>query len=149
MTFLDKAFADHGGYDLRIRPHPQINLDPVLKIVPLDRQDFYTPSTSSLAEDLEWADVALYASSTVGLEAMSLGIPVVHMDLGDFLDNDTMFGWDEVRWSVDDPSQLVDTIQQIARLSEAEFQARQKNGREYAAAYLEPVTADGLQRFLE
>ena len=149
LAFLEKAFAEESGYDIRIRPHPGASLESVLDMAPFERRDFFTASKGSLAEDLQWAEVALYASSTVGLEAMSAGIPVIYLDLGDFLDTNHMTGSNELRWSVEDPSQLVDTIRQIDRLPEDEFLARQMSGQEYATAYLEPVTAGGIQRFLE
>ena len=68
---------------------------------------------------------------------------------GVFLPTDPPFGWDEFKWSVADPSKLIKTIRGIEGLSETEFLVRQKKGREYAAAYLKPVTADGLRVFLE
>jgi predicted glycosyltransferase len=102
-----------------------------------------------LQEDLYWADVVLYASSTVGLEAISLGIPVIYLDLGSFLDEDPLLGWGGFKWPVTDPSALVDTIIRIEAIPDDEFRQLQRDGQEYAAAYLEPVTEEGLLRFLE
>jgi surface carbohydrate biosynthesis protein (TIGR04326 family) len=149
LHFLKKAFAEGSSYDVRVRPHPGTSLDSVIDLAPLEQPDFFTPSQGSLAEDLQWADVTLYASSTVGLEAMSLGIPVIYLDLGDILDTDHMTGSNELRWTVEDAGQLAKVLRRIEDLSEDEFQFRQKNGQEYAKSYLEPVTAGGLQKFLE
>ncbi|MQF67060.1 hypothetical protein FIM07_01290 [SAR202 cluster bacterium AD-802-F09_MRT_200m] len=149
MVFVDQAFGPRDGFQIRIRPHPAFHMDAVLKAAPLARYDFFDLSPGSLAEDLEWADLVLYATSTVGLEAVAQGIPAIHLDLGEFVETDPMFGWNEFKWSVEDPSKLVETIREIESLSEAEFLARQKKGREYTDEYLRPVTASALQLFAD
>lgn len=149
LDFVGQAFRSQEKYQVRIRPHPAFSMDRVLKAAASIRPNFFEPSTESLAEDLAWADIVLYATSTVGLEAVSLGIPVVHLDLGEPVDADPMFGWDEFRWSVADPPQLLKTIGDIEDLPETEFLARQKKGQEYADDYLRPVTAAGLRAFTE
>jgi hypothetical protein len=153
LLFLEEAFVgrepfvEKGSFEVRIRPHPEYSLESALAIAPLNGSEFYVKSTGSLADDLEWADVVLYASSTVGLEAVSMGIPVVYIDLGAFLDTDPMYGWSGLRWSVKEPAKLAETIQHIADLPQEGLQQLQEKGREYAAAYLKPVTARALETF--
>ena len=152
LLFLQEAFVGKGrvgkdGFEVRIRPHPEYPLESALAIAPLAGPKFYAKSTGSLADDLEWADVVLYASSTVGLEAVSMGIPVVYIDLGAFLDTDPMYGWSGLRWSVKEPAELAETIQHITGLPQEELQTLQQKGREYAAAYLKPITASVLETF--
>ena len=149
LVFLERAFVGPDGYDVRIRPHPTIPLETALEIAPLPRRDFYSPSTGSLADALKWADLVLYASSTVGMEAVSLGIPTIYLDLGDFMDTDPMFGWDDFKWSVQEPPELIHTIHTIDAVPEARFQEQQRKGQEYVASYLSPVTAGRLRAFLE
>lgn len=149
LTVLERALSGVNRYHLRLRPHPEITLESALHIRPLTGPKFFTESTGSLPDDLQWADVVLYASSTVGLEAVSMGIPAIYLDLGDFLDTDPMSGWDELKWSASGPSELCDAIQAIEDLPQREFQARQEKGREYVSDYLSPVTPAGLKPFLE
>ena len=149
VVFVEQGFRSHDGYEVRIRPHPAFSLEQVVEAAPLKRRDFFTPSPGSLAEDFEWADVVLYATSTVGLEAISMGVPALHLDLGEFLVTDPMFGWSEFKWSVGDPGRLVEAIKNIEDLPEDEYLKRQKKGMEYAAAYLMPITDDALRLFSE
>ena len=149
LTFLEKAFSGDDRYSLSIRPHPVRPLEPALRLAPLTKKDFFTESTGTLADDLEWADVVLYASTTVGVEAVSQGIPTIYLDLGDILDTDPMFGWDEFKWSVAEPEKLIETIQYIEAIPEERFANLQRQGQRYVADYLTPVTAEGLQRFQE
>lgn len=149
LVFLEKAFVNSSGYDVRIRPHPTIPLESGLSVAPLTQRDFFSPSAGSLADALEWAEVVLYASSTVGLEAISQGIPAIYLDLGDILDTDPMLGWNKFRWSVREPSELLDAIRNIDVIPQPQFQELQKEGQQYVAAYLSPVSEKGLAAFLD
>lgn len=149
LVFLEKAFSGSTGYEVRIRPHPTIPLESAVKIAPLSRTEFYSPSTGPLMDALQWADVVLYASSTVGMEAVSLGIPAIYLDLGNFLDTDPMFGWSEFKWSVREPAELIDAIRKIEAVPSSTFSELQLKSREYVSTYLSPATAGSVHTFLE
>ena len=148
LMFLEAAFAGEEDYELRIRPHPLRTLESAVAVAPLARQDFYSQSSDSLAVDLAWADVVLYSSSTVALEAISIGIPAIYLDLGNHVDTDPMWGWTGFKWPVKEPAELIPTIRSIEALPGNEFQERQEKGRAYIDAYMRPVTADGFSAFL-
>ena len=147
FVFLEEAFSGKSGYEVKIRPHPSIPLEPALASAPVSHPEFRFGGNGPLSEDLQWADAVLYASSTVGLEAIQLGIPAIYLDLGNVLDTDPLLGWREFKWPVTEPSGLVDALQRIEAIPEHEFQRLQRLGQDYAAAYLKPVTAQGLQAF--
>jgi hypothetical protein len=152
LSFLEKAFAGTSKYQVRIRPHPELAsslLESALTIAPLTGPPFYSESTGSLTDDLDWADVVLYVSSTVGMEAISVGIPAVNIDLGDFLNRDPLSGWDEFKWTAEQPSELPNAIDSIWELPQTEFKRRQQIGREYIASYLSPVETEKLGAFVD
>jgi surface carbohydrate biosynthesis protein (TIGR04326 family) len=150
LLFLERAFMCHSGYDLRIRPHPSlIPLDPALAITPIKSREFFTESTGSFQDALEWADLVLYSSSTVCLEAVSLGIPTMYIDLGFHVPTDPMFSCDEFKWNVEDPSELIETIHRIEDLPDDTYAELQEKGKCYAESYLRPVTEEGLSIFWE
>jgi hypothetical protein len=141
VDFLEEAFKAANPYEVKIRPHPS------LESLPLSPRDFYSLSNGFLADEFEWADVVLYASSTLGMEGILLGKPAIYLDLGFFLDTDPMFGWDEFKWSVKEPCEVVETLEMIAALEDTEFQRLQDRGRDYVRAYLRPVTEEALREF--
>ena len=149
LVLLEQAFNGNDGYQVRVRPHPSRSISLAMEIAPLSQPNQHELSFGPLADDLEWADVVLYSSSTVGMEAVASGIPAVHLDLGDYLDSDPLFGWDEFKWSAVGPQELLEAIHRIDALSEDQFLTRQRQGREYVAAYLRPVTPAGLAPILE
>ena len=149
LTFLEAALAGVTSYNVRVRPHPTIPLDSALELAPLKSRDFYTVSTGPLADAFQWADLVIYASSTVGLEAVAQGIPAIYLDLRGFLDTDPMAGWEGFKWSVQDPAELIDTIGRIEALPDDQFQEKQRMGQQYVASYLSPVTESGMRVLLE
>ena len=149
LSLLESAFAAEDGINVRVRPHPTIPLKAALQVAPLARPGFYSESTGTLSEDLDWAHVVLYASSTVGLEAVAMGIPAVYLDLGNFLHTDPMFGWEEFKWSAAEPEELRSAIRRIESIPDDRFRELQRAAQAYAASYLSPVTASSIRAFWE
>lgn len=142
-AFLEEAFANINGFQIRVRPHPS------LAFLKPASSPLYSISTGPLSDDLQWADVILYASSTVAMEAVFMGIPAVYLDLGNLLDTDPMFGWNEFKWSVKEPSELIETLRDIDSISRERFQELQDKGRRYVASYLLPVNEINMRPFWE
>jgi hypothetical protein len=149
LALLEQALPAGSPYRLRVRPHPTLRLADALASAALPRTDFFEVDDRPLDASLDAADVVLYASSTVGLEAVGRGIPAVYLDLQDFLDTDPMPGWTELKWTVRRPEELVPTLRTIAGLSDADFSERQARGARYASRYLAPVDDGALAAFLE
>jgi surface carbohydrate biosynthesis protein (TIGR04326 family) len=148
LLFLERAFAGQEGFELRIRPHPSLmSLEPALAITPMKNRDFFNESTGSIDDALDWADVVLYSSSTVCLEAISKGIPAIYVDLGFHVDTDPMFDWSKFKWRVKDPGELAQAFHDIEDLSNDGFSELQMEGREYTESYLRPVTEERMSVF--
>ena len=140
-------FPDLPIIQVRVRPHPLITLEPGLAAARLDDKRFFSISTGLLEPELEWADVVLYASSTIGLEAVSMDIPAVFLDVDDLLHTDPMFGWDDFKWTAAGQAELLDALLDIEELSDERFQSAQIGGREYSARYLVPISDSALAAF--
>ena len=150
LTFLNAAIDLEDGREIRIRPHPTLSLNKAIRLLPEGRTRFsYSISRGPVAEDLAWADVVLYASSTIGLEAVGWGVPAVYIDLGDILDTDPMDGWAEFKWVARDPKDLRAVLAEIETLADAQYLSQQQKGQAYADAYLFPVNDQTLRVFRE
>ena len=150
LVFLREAMRDGNAWELRIRPHPTIRLEEALALLPIGKTQLqFTVSEGSLAEDLAWADVVLYASSTIGLEAVSAGVPAIYVDLADILDTDPMGGWTEFKWIARKPKDLSTVLFEIEGLTDAQYQVRQQHGLAYAQGYFYPMTEQHLRVFCE
>lgn len=152
LVFLDKAFVQFTGtnkYELRIRPHPERALNSAIETAPLSRQGFFSESVKTLDEEFRWADLVIYSSSTVALEAIATGLPAICINLGNYVETDPLSGWDAFKWSVNKPSELIPAIQSIESLTDNEYQDRLLKGQAYSSRYLAPVTPERLRIFLE
>lgn len=149
LLFLDRSFANTEEFCVRIRPHPALfPLKKALDLIQLEDESFFTESTNDLVEDLLWSDIVIYGSSTVCLEALSLGLPVIYLDLGFFLNTDPLYGWSKFKWIVDQPTHLIQAIYDVDRLSDEEFGSLQLVGKEYSAEYLSPADKKHATTFL-
>jgi hypothetical protein len=149
LKFLDSAFQKNDSYNLWIRPHPVFSLDEALEIVGSPTFKFHKANKETLDECYRWADVVLYVHSTLSLEALSRGIPVINIKISNCLNPDPLFDFQDLKWSVDSPEKLIDAIMQIDTLSDGQFSNLQKRAKEYTERYIYPVTESNLKAFLD
>ena len=91
--------------------------------------------------------MVVYVSSTVGLTAISRGIPAVNIDLGEFMDYDPAPPTCPLKWSVSGPEELVPVLERIEAIADAEFADLQRQAREFGEQYFRPVTDESLNAF--
>ncbi|MBI4322963.1 MAG: hypothetical protein HY596_01660 [Candidatus Omnitrophica bacterium] len=150
LRFLQEALAQPQPYRLRVRPHPEFPLAEALRRLPGVPASLFEISAGLLSADLAWAHVVVYASSTVGFEAASQGIPAIHLELGHLLNTDPLFNRsDELKWTVTQPQELRTILQDIEAMPDAQFQERQQRSRAYAEGYFRPVTKERLHMMIE
>ena len=108
-------------------------------------QNFYgTP----LTENLEWCDAVAYASSTVALEALGRGRPVINLELSDPIDPDPVLDPVELHWKADTPAALAAALSEISGLDAAQFERRRRQAVAYIDQYLKAPSPEALQAFL-
>lgn len=128
-------------WELGIRPHPEFPLS----LLTADLRAMLAGqgrdlSGTPLDENLAWADVVLYASSTVAIEALMAGRPVVYLDLGEPLEVDPILEPVPLRWHARSAEELVAAVEAIGALDEAEFADRAAAARRFAQEYFRPCT---------
>ena len=150
LAFLAEAFIRTDDYEIRIRPHPEFNLESADRLIQETTRMWYHVSSGSLAADLAWTDVVLYASSTVGMEAVAMGIPAIYLDLGQVMNADPLANRpDGLSWKVGSQSELLTRLQRIEVMSEDEFVQRHRSDCGYVGQYLVPPTTQRIQALME
>lgn len=144
LSLLDAAFADSGP-EIRLRPHPEFPLSAGLSLSGPVRFTYADDAGRPLDESFAWADAVVYVSSTLGLEAVRRGLPVVRLELDDFLSTDPLEGFDVLRWTARDGAGLRAALAAVAALGEAELDGRRAEARAYAERYFRPVDERGLE----
>ncbi len=139
------------SYQLRIRTHVVLPLEKIKS--QLIRDPAGMPqveiSTGSLQDDLSWADIVIYWGSTVALEALIMGKPVVHYDNGSLLSFDPLFELNDFKWRVTRSSALPGVLDEISNLPDVVFEEKRQKAKAYITSYFHPVTFDTMRSFLE
>jgi hypothetical protein len=151
---VNYVLGELGGnkqYQVRIRTHPVLPLaDFQHKLTHRlnDLPNFSLSRNASLKDDIDWADMVIYWGSTVALEALSMGKPVIHYEMDSILSYDPLFECKHLKWVLSEGEPLIPTLQEIYSLSNDRFNEEQRKAKEYLTRYFFPVTEKGLNKFL-
>tara|TARA_B100001971_G_C18168775_1_gene525827 strand:- start:179 stop:1054 length:876 start_codon:yes stop_codon:yes gene_type:complete len=153
VNYVVGELKDNLKYQLKIRPHPVL---PLKKF--LDRLDYnlYKISNVSVSEntsvidDLSSTDIVIYWGSSVALEAIKVGIPVIYYNnnMESFLCYDPLFQFDHFKWEVDNNDSLANKIEEIYSMSDENFNKEKQEAMKYINRYFHPVTEDCLRKFI-
>lgn len=148
LRFLDKASLG-ADYLIKIRPHPITDFNKALVIYkPRNFNYVLEGSETALYDSLKSSDIVLYASSTAGIEALSIGKPLVYIDFGDFINPDPLFNFSDFKWKCENPDDLVKVLGEIRSLDEVSLKEKQRKGMLYAREYFYPVNSENIKAFL-
>ncbi|MGH8616780.1 MAG: hypothetical protein ACREUW_03750 [Burkholderiales bacterium] len=150
VSWWHAAMSAGLAVELAVRPHPEFPLGHL----PAALRDWVRTaardlSGTPLADNLDWCDVVAYVSSTVGLEGLSAGRAVLHLDIGDPIDPDPLIGEPPFRWQAAQASGLASALADMAALSRETWARQAAAAREYARNYLRPPTPDCVAAFLD
>lgn len=150
VRYVIKQLGNNHQYHLRIRTHPVLPWSYFEKKLGIDLaplRNFSISADTTLVEDLEWSDVVIYWGSTVVIEALKLGRPVIHFDNGALCSFDPLFALNDFKWTVNAHHSLGEVIQQILRLDNETYNSKQQKALGYISDYFWPVTDESLALF--
>jgi hypothetical protein len=153
MDFVFDALKDKTNYIVKFRAHPLLPLA-VLETKTKFRLNgrlfhFERSQNLPLLEDFQWADLIIYSGSTIALEALMYGIPIINVDIGHVLNTDPCFECTHFKKTVSTPEELVEAIQYFSKLDEGEALIEQKLAQEYVSKYFYPPTEEDLRSFID
>jgi len=135
----------------RMRAHPTYTFERLLKLSWWQKKNLPNnveeSKNSTAIEDIQGCNAVLYWGTTVSLEALMLGKPIIQFDRGDFLNYDPLFDLGEFKWQVSKEKPLQNALHEIRNLSDTRYAELQKLGRLYVENYFYPVTKDRLSLF--
>lgn len=135
----------------RFRAHPVLPLDRFLERLEQNLAEYPNVEKSRAAkveEDVAECDAVLYWGSTVCMEALMMGVPVIHFDRGDRPSYDPLFEGCAYQWIVAGDKPLAAVLAQLRSLPQQERDERAASARAYAASHFHPVTPQRLDAFL-
>ena len=150
--YVLRELWDAKEYEVRFRSHPVLSLRDLEKLISYDiaklPSHIHESKGTSLTQDIEWAGIVLYWGSTVGLEALALGRPVIHYQNNSVLNYDPLFDCNLLKWIVTDRVSLRSTLEEIMHMPDSEYEHKKVKAHEYLKEYVYPVSDNGLSTFL-
>ena len=135
-----------------VRTHPVLSLDSILASFGECKNDLPSnvviSTIDKVADEMVQCDAVLYWGTTVSLEALMMGRPVIHFDRGDVLGYDPLFEFEDLKWVVDRNSSIQEIISDIQRLEDQEYLGLSNQGRSYVKQYLSKVNDLAMEYFL-
>ena len=133
-----------------VRPHPEFPLSLLpsrLRDSLNDRfQDF---TETSLTENLEWCDAVIYISSTVALESLMVGKPVINLRISDSIDPDPLLGDPPLRYKVRSKEEMIHVCDELRKWLLRDNLSDQMAASSYVQNYLRPPTSRDIDAFFE
>jgi hypothetical protein len=133
-----------------VRNHPVIPIETMFKLTGFNEElpnNMKISENKTVLEDIEASDIVLYWGTTISLEAIILGLPVIHYDRGDTLSYDPLFDLEDFKWKLNKNDNILETINEIVSLSEKEYYRLASSAKKYILSYFHPVTDDSLSLF--
>jgi len=151
LNYVLRDLRNKPEHKLKVRTHPILPFEAFKHKLGYDFKEignFTISKNSSLKDDIQWADLVVYWGSIAALEALGMGKPVIHFDLGSALSFDPLFECQSLHWTANRSANLEEIIEQIYSLSNEEFIRQQKEARSYLQGYFYPVEEKSLIKFL-
>lgn len=150
VNYVMRYLSPDSGYNVILRTHPVLSLkdfEHKLKFPIREFKNFTVSRGLSLKDDIERSDAAIYWGSTVGLEALWVGRPVIHYDNGFILSYDPLFQCQDLKWVVKESDSLLDVLNHIYSMPEQDFVFQQQTARKYLENYFHPIEPKALNLF--
>ncbi|MHA2052899.1 MAG: hypothetical protein ACW99F_04790 [Candidatus Hodarchaeales archaeon] len=144
-----KAFGGSVDYDVIIKSHPVMPYSKFSKFLSIDElPKNFKLSNNSIEELLNESDVLIYTTSTTCIEAISLGVPPIHVESDHLIDMDQLDFAPESRISVRSAEEIVKAVGETLSRGIKDFHSKNKNWRKVVEEVFGPVTEETYNLFL-
>ena len=138
-------------YNFIIRTHPALTWGNIQDNIKFDINRFSNVTLSrntTLIDDLNQTDICIYWGSTVALEALSMGIPLIHYDIQSILSYDPLFRCNHLKWTLTNKDSLLRIIKTIKSLSNEEYTKQANLAKAYIKRYFYSVSEKNMSKFV-
>ncbi len=137
-------------YKIIIRTHPVLPVELIAhKLGKRLHHPFVEISKGYLPmQDIKRTDMTIYWGSTVALESLWVGKPIINFDTETLFSYDPLLDCPHLRWTVNTHQNLTAILDEIYTLSDERFIASRQKACEYLQEYFYPVNALNLTHFL-
>jgi hypothetical protein len=137
-----------------VRAHPAFPIDDMFDIIGVKfdnlPHNMEVSESIHVVDDIERSDAVLYWGSTVSLEALMMGKPVISFDMGNMLSFDplSLLNFSGLKWIINEYTSMHDIINKILCMDDDKFLSKANIGRKEIEKYFSQRTIDNMQVFL-
>jgi len=149
LEFLYAAGLPASRFTVVIRPHPAVHWETIAKDLPFDLPQNFKKSTERMVkDDLEKVDIVLYTWTTVAIEALKMGKPVINLDILNPLFVDPLFECNALKKNINRPEEMLPALQYFYDMTDEVYSKEQADTQKYLQDYFYPVNDVNLAAFL-
>ena len=150
MDFLFKSGIFKTDYKVVLRCHPAAPFEAFSDNISFEiPKNLIITNNKTVQHELSDTDMVLYTWTTVAIEALKLGLPVIYLDILSPMYVDPLFECEALKRTVENPLELLPVIESIYTMEEESFYNEQKRSQNYLKEYFYPLTKENITPFLD
>jgi len=150
LKFIFEAGLGQLPDKIYLRFHPAIQIEKALKRINFSLpNNFIISDNPPVHKELERCSVVLYTFTTVCLEALKMGRPVIYLDVNYPLELDPLFEYSGLKSTCRNPAELKGKIETFRRMDESIFTKELNKANNYLNEYFGQVNDQALNVFTQ
>lgn len=145
---IHDAFASIEDYDIIIKCHPAMPFKYFSHLLDFQMPGHFSISDKNLDDLLKEVDILFYTSSTTCIEALAIGVQVVHINSGYSLEMDPLDFAKDSRFEAGTPQEIRKAVEEIHEMPEELERERRARGIETVKYLFTPVNDETYELFL-
>jgi hypothetical protein len=123
------------GFEVILRFHPNMPASRIISRITASIPDNFRVSENDISEDISGCLCVFYRHSSVGILAISNGVPAVHLNIDSPLSGDPIEELFAYKWVVNSGAQMAETILAIQESGDGEDEKLLSRAREFINGY--------------
>lgn len=136
------------NYKFRVRSHPNVLVESLLAQSLGKKPVNVEFSEGSLSKDLSDCFCVIYRQTSIGIQALLNGIPIIHLRINAPLPCDPLIGFEGLKWSASAVEELVNAIEKIEYFGGEDYSRSVLNAKKYSHGYFTPANPQNIDSFV-
>lgn len=137
-------------FSVQIKSHPDTKIEQILLKKKIILPNHFTIiKNKNIKCILDDADIVLCSDTTVSIESLMIGVPVIFINVNNYYNQDRLFECDHLKWIVNKEDNLVQAISNIYDINDKKFKEQQNLAKEYVKNYFYHVSDERMKEFIK
>ncbi len=147
LNYILDQINDLMDWKIVIRTHPALPLSRIMNQPETLPTNIATSSLPKVYDDLLRSDILLYSGSTVALEGLAIGLPIIFFNQTLKANHDPLFDFNDFKWVVDGNDRLLDTVNAIRSIDQQCLENKRLKASSYISDYFTSPSDTSMASF--